>query len=525
MSDAPARSRSRTPAPSRFAVDPDATPVDVLVVDDRVPELDALQAVLEDPGYHVVRAQSGAEALRLLLKREFAVILLDIHMPEMDGFEVAATIKQRARSRHTPIVFLTATHDDVGAIYRAYKMGAVDYLTKPFDDVVVRAKVGVFAELYRKERRIQFQAEALRVAERRAKQRELRELKALSERRYRMLVESVPAAVITADKAGVFTYCNTHWCELTGLDLQASRRGWLDVVHEEDRDRAAEGWRRAIATGHGYVEEVRIKNVEGVYRWHFARAIAEKGPDGEVKGWLAMISDCDDLKRSVQMRDDFLSIASHELKTPLTTMLLQLEGAMRGSAVLDEKSASRLLGALRQAKRLDKLIENLLDVGRIAGGRLHLNREACDLSEAVRESLSRFEEEAQRTGSPLVFSAEPGVSGSFDGVRIEQVVGNLVSNALKYGRGKPIEVNVEQQNGHALVRVKDHGIGIAPEDKDRIFQRFERAVSPDHYAGMGVGLFVTKQIVEAHGGTIRVESEPGNGAVFTVSLPRSAAGE
>jgi signal transduction histidine kinase len=229
-------------------------------------------------------------------------------------------------------------------------------------------------------------------------------------------------------------------------------------------------------------------------------------------------------QEAVRLRDDFLSIASHELKTPLTPLSLKLQGLTRvAERVQDPDLFQRLTRDVevmrRQVKRLSDLISDLLDVARISGGRLKLQLEPVELSGLVREVASRFEPEAERTGGSLdVLAGEPLV-GNWDRLRLEQVVTNLLSNALKYGAGKPVHVHLAPAEGQARLTVWDEGIGIEPDHLARIFEKFERAVSERHYGGLGLGLYITQQIVQALGGTISVRSTPSKGASFTVLLP------
>jgi signal transduction histidine kinase len=232
-----------------------------------------------------------------------------------------------------------------------------------------------------------------------------------------------------------------------------------------------------------------------------------------------------DLQAAVAARDEFLTIASHELKTPLTPLQLQIDGLRRAVRLGKSVPApERILHALdvsaRQVRRLHALVENLLDVSRIAGGRLQLNLESFDLSEAASEVLERFRPEAETTGSKLRLEAREPVVGRWDRLRLEQVISNLLSNALKYGRGFPVTVSVKSGQAGAQLVVSDGGIGIPPDQLARIFGRYERAVSTRHYGGMGLGLYIARQIVEAHGGTIVAQSTPGAGATFTAVLPR-----
>ncbi|WP_257463476.1 sensor histidine kinase [Archangium lipolyticum] len=232
-----------------------------------------------------------------------------------------------------------------------------------------------------------------------------------------------------------------------------------------------------------------------------------------------------ELQEAVRLRDEFLSVASHELNTPLTPLSLRLQALAKTvetdpDSPLAERVRKEVDMMRRQVKRLSDLVNDLLDVSRISTGRMKLQVEEVDLSEVAREVVARFIPEAERAGSGLELHLEGPVVGRWDRLRLEQVLTNLLSNAIKYGAGKPIHIHVQRSDGLARLLVRDEGIGIKPEALGRIFNRFERAVSERHYGGLGLGLYVTRQIVEAMGGTVKAESTPGQGATFTVELPR-----
>jgi signal transduction histidine kinase len=228
---------------------------------------------------------------------------------------------------------------------------------------------------------------------------------------------------------------------------------------------------------------------------------------------------------ALRVRDEFLAIASHELKTPLAALSLQIGSIRRATGEhaepgsLAAKNRDRLERARVQIERLTRLVDELLDVSRMTVGRPLLTPEPFDLSEAVQDLASRMQEQASRVGCALNVAAAEPVVGTWDKLRIEQVVSNLLSNAFKYGEGRPVEVAVEATDSCAVVRVRDRGMGIGPEDLVRIFERFERATRGTRHKGLGLGLYIARQVVDAHGGEIRVESARGEGSTFTVELP------
>jgi len=224
-------------------------------------------------------------------------------------------------------------------------------------------------------------------------------------------------------------------------------------------------------------------------------------------------------EESIRLRDEFLSIASHELKTPLTALQLQLQGVHRRIAAADPALASRIERAVRSGQRLADLIEALLDVSRIATGRFELKRECFDLAGMVHDVVDRLGESAAREGSPVTVTAQEGLVGSWDRLRLEQVLTNLLANAIRYGAGGTIEVTLTAEQGEVVLRVTDHGPGVPEQDLQRIFGRFERASSLRNYGGLGLGLYVARQIVEAHNGTVSATNPAGGGASFSVRLP------
>jgi signal transduction histidine kinase len=233
----------------------------------------------------------------------------------------------------------------------------------------------------------------------------------------------------------------------------------------------------------------------------------------------------EDLKVAVKARDEFLSIASHELKTPLTTLDLQVWSALglvRGRSLegLGDKLTSKLQTAARQVDRLTALINNLLDVTRMTSGRMQVVKRETDLAEIVRDVAARSRELMAKDVTPIVVNAQSPVRGLWDPVLLETIVSNLVSNAIRFGSGEPVEISVSSDANLATLVVRDHGIGIDLEDQQRIFGRFERAVPERHFGGFGIGLWVTRQATEAHDGRIRVSSLPGAGSTFVVELPR-----
>jgi signal transduction histidine kinase len=222
----------------------------------------------------------------------------------------------------------------------------------------------------------------------------------------------------------------------------------------------------------------------------------------------------------VRMRDEFLAIASHELRTPLSTLVLRL-GLLERHAVAGDlgQVKSSVSRAKDQTERMRRLVDRLLDVSQLASGRLELELEPGDLGEIVKEVVGRFTEDASHSRCELHLSVASGISTQLDRFRLDEAIGNVISNAIKYGAGKPIDVELKVDGGKATLVVQDRGIGIPVEDLSRIFGRFERTTISHNYGGLGLGLYIAKQVIEQHDGSIRAESRSGGGARIVIELP------
>ena len=382
----------------------------LLIVDDLPENLRALNALIRENDRSVYQASSGEEALALLLEHDFALAILDVQMPEMDGFELAQLMRGTDKTRHIPIVFVTAAGKEMNFSFQGYESGAVDFLHKPLDINAVQSKVNVFVALHQQRAETRRQVQAL----------------------------------------------------------------------EQSRQQQE-----------ALLQELRATQAE--------------------------------LQRSLRMRDEFMSMVAHELRTPLNTLFLETQmrtlNLERGNlaAFAPEKLPKMVARDARQIRSMVRLIDDMLDVSRISSGKLSIRREPVDLAALVRrvaEDLAPGPDQLR-----VQVQEDACIEGYWDGFRVEQIVVNLISNALRYGDGKPVDISLAKTRNSAVIEVRDHGIGIVAKDQERIFDAFERVMHQDRTGGLGLGLFITKQLVDAHGGAITLQSQPGHGALFSVTLP------
>jgi two-component system, LuxR family, sensor kinase FixL len=355
------------------------------------------------------------------------------------------------------------------------------------------------------------------------------------------LLESVPDGMVIADRHGVIVYANRTadqlfgWerGELVGQPVEVLLPARFRATHQLDRA-AYHGAPGTRPMGLG-IELAGLRKDGKEFAAEISLAPLTLGGEVHVVAAVRDVTERKKLEERAQLyrkaqeevrdRDEFLSIASHELRTPVTALQLQLQliqrAASRPGGVLPEAVAAKLSGLERQTRRIGVLVNELLDVSRVRLGRLELHREAVELTALVRETVSQLAPEGARAGSTLEIVAPGPVEGQWDPLRLEQVLTNLLSNAFKFGMGKPITITVRGDVQRAMLGVKDDGMGIAPADQQRIFDRFERAVPTSRYGGLGLGLYIARELVEAHGGDISLVSAPGAGTTFTITLPRT----
>jgi PAS domain S-box-containing protein len=522
------------------ADDTTAPPVNILLVDDEPANLLALEAILRDLGQNLVTARSGDEALRCLLRDDFAVVLLDVQMQGLDGFETAKLIRGRPRSRHTPIIFLTAYDSSDFTPDQAYALGAVDFLVKPIVPVILRAKVAVFVELFQQTRQVERQAERLRQLERQAFEQQLAATARAEEERFRLIAENVrDYAIVLLAADGTVVSWNAGAERILGYRADEII-GRPDTRFFTPEDAAAgrpqRELRQAAEVGRAD-NECWLVRKDGSRFW--ASGVTTALRDGELRGFVKILRDLterkaleDELRQRAEAlaeanrhKDEFLAMLAHELRNPLAPVLTGVRVARQAGA--DDRAREQALVMVeRQARHLTRVVDDLLDVSRLTRGRVQLRPERLDLARLIRTTAEDARPLLEQGGLALaVQTPQTPVWVQGDPTRLAQVFQNLLDNAAKFtSRGGRVEVaaGVDEARQQAVVTVRDSGVGIEPDMLRRIWEIFAQA---DHSldrasGGLGLGLALVRGLVELHGGRVEAASAgPGRGAEFTVRLP------
>ncbi|MBN1205576.1 MAG: PAS domain-containing sensor histidine kinase [Myxococcaceae bacterium] len=344
---------------------------------------------------------------------------------------------------------------------------------------------------------------------------------------FKLLVNNLPHVIWTASVRGSIKLINDRWSEYTGLSRESVKGPGVrrQVFHPDDLSEFEDRWSDSIENGKLFDAELRIRFAAGSYRWVQERGVPVRDSSGKIIGWVGTVTDIHDWReRAARARESFLTVAAHELRTPLTSLKLQMELISRMLAGLGAHQVSRLeqklQAARRQVARLSVLNERLLEVARIGAGLLLPQVKQVELAQLVLDTIELLEAELARAGCSIHLDLQAELHGWWDPFKLGEVLVNLLSNAIKFGKGRSIEITSCLENDEAVLSVTDHGIGIAPEDLERIFQKFERAVPVENYGGLGLGLYLSRSMIESMGGRIRVTSRLGEGATFTVYLPR-----
>ena len=541
--------------------------VDILLVDDRPENLLALEAILESLGQRLVRAQSGEDALRRLLEREFAVILLDVQMPGMNGFETAQMIKSRERTKFVPIIFLTAISKDEEYVFKGYSVGAVDYMFKPFQPEILRSKVNVFVELYLQRRRLAEQEQRLHESER--QELELRHVHELleSQARFREIVSTAMDAIVAFDADGNISLVNgaaermfgTTAADVIGKGMTCffpegvgadGLAGICDSAASSDdasapRAQVPHSLTACRANGEIFPLEASVSCLDtpaGRTYTLIARDVSERvRHEEELKRQAESLAESAkeltllneelhrrqvELERAMSSRSRFYASMSHELRTPINAVLgystLLLE---RIYGPLNEKQVEGIERTQKAARHLLELVNDVLDLSKIEAGKIDLRLQPVefpmlieDLFVTVRPLADEHRSElslVQRTDQPIKIISDPR--------RVRQILLNLLSNAIKFGKGKPIQVVCDRtEDDGVMIEVIDQGEGISREDQERIFHEFVQLGKTQLQDGTGLGLPISRRLAELLRGSLTVQSTTGQGSTFRLQLPQKA---
>jgi PAS domain S-box-containing protein len=371
-----------------------------------------------------------------------------------------------------------------------------------------------------------------------SERRKTEELLRRSEERFRLLISSVEDyAIFMLDPDGRVITWNTGASRLKGYtakEIVGEHFSRFYPPEDVAKNKPAMELESALLEGRVEDEGWRLHK-DGTRFWASVLITPMYDPTGTLLGFSKVTRDLTQHKRAeeerlqlahaqeaIRLRDEFLSIAAHELKTPLTALQLQLQSVKKLMDSLESRVATKIGRALRSTTRLSDLVETLLDVSRISTGQLTLHPVRFDLVDTVKDLTERLSEAAAMADCPLRVRDGQPIEGTWDRLRIEQVITNLLSNAFKYASGRPIEISMAREGAEALLVITDQGPGLPEKDLPRLFRRFERAASMSHYGGLGLGLYVSREIVEAHGGSLSAENPPEGGARFTIRLPMEA---
>jgi PAS domain S-box-containing protein len=515
-------------------------PIEILLVDDTPDKLLALEAALSDMNQTIVRAESGSEALRLILRREFAVILLDINMPGMDGFETASLIRQRKSSAHTPIIFITSFSTADVEVYRGYSLGAVDYLFTPVTPEVLRSKVSVFVELAKKNREIQRQAEALRRIEEERMQRKLDETNARLEwetRRNHFFRLSIELLAISSYE-GVFAQTNPTWQKTLGYEENELHGHALqEYIHLDDLRATNEVIGNILQADTPLYFENRFRARDGTYRWLgwtiapfaaegllyiFARDMTERRErENEIR---RLNGDLEQRTLSLQLLNQELESFSyslaHDLRTPLRSITAYSEMMAGGEAGELTSEAKKMVHTIqRNSGRMTQLMDDFLAFFRVA--RKDVKQETVVMTAIAREAMATVSIDSKRQ-IDFKIGVLPPAKG--DPAMVLQVLVNLISNAVKFTALKEraeIEIGCLTDRSPTVYYVKDNGVGFNMKYYSRLFGVFERLHRREEFDGTGIGLAIVQKIVQRHGGSVWAEAVIDEGATFYFTLSSS----
>jgi signal transduction histidine kinase len=519
----------------------------ILIVDDKHENIFALKTVLEVNGFGVDTALSGEEALKKVLKNSYALIILDVQMPVMDGFEVAEAISGYKKAQHTPIIFLSAVNTHKKFITKGYTSGAIDYITKPVDPEILMLKVKTFYRLYEQTNALSQAKITLQKEIETRKEAELALSKTVKE--LHSILEAIPQIAFTAAANGEIEYVNEHWYtySISKNSFPETSANTLDIQNF---------WNNSILNGKEIELEVLIKKVSGdEYRYHLLRAIPVVAETKIVK-WVGTFTDIHhqkmlnevleqkvaDRTRSLQQSNkqleesnhdlqQFASVASHDLKEPLRKIQV-FSNIIREKQMLDKQSnlVNYLDKVILSSERMSKLITDLLDYSRLSEAGLF---QEADMHVILNEILSDLELTISEKNAVVNIKNQLPKAEVIPGL-IRQLFQNIISNALKFskpGQAPVITVTCEKikkevtgevtndPGEYCRIEIADNGIGFNEKYLSKIFTIFQRLNPRDQYDGTGIGLAIAKKIIDKHNGHLTATSRENEGATFVITLP------
>lgn len=516
----------------------------ILIVDDLHANILALQKILELHGLPVDTADSGEDALRKILKKNYSLIIMDVQMPGMDGFEVVETLAGSNRTKDIPVIFLSAINKQKRYISRGYETGAVDYITKPVDPDLLILKVKTFLKLYEQKNELKNIRDVL------SKEVEIRkqaqESLAAQMEELRSILRSLPEIAFTLSKEGKIEFVNDHW-------YSYSRS--LDVFPEHHPDDVAcESWREVIDNGIEYSCEMRLKKVDSTEYNYFRMKVVPVNVGGVVKRWVGTLTDIQKQKLANELLENkvvertaellakneelefrnhelqqFSWVVSHDLKEPIRKIEMFVKLIQEKYLIADEKAEHYADRTVVAAERMAKLIDDLIEYARLSSNTLP---EKADLNEVIREVLADFDYLIENKNAVVNCQEMPAITCIPSQLR--QVFQNLISNALKFSRAgvapiiticceriaeKEIDSIADENGEFCRITVSDNGIGFDERYLQKIFIIFQSLNDRSSYEGTGIGLAIAKKIIEKHNGLISAKSEPGKGSQFILILP------
>jgi len=511
----------------------------ILLVDDRPANLMALAETLAPLGQNVVKAISGEEALKHLLQQEFAVILLDVQMPTMDGFELAKIIRSRPATSHTPILFITAISRDEMYVLKGYSVGAVDYLLKPIVPEILLAKVAIFIDLFNKNTELKQQAEQLRAVNIDLQEKE-QEISRISHQK-ELILNAVGEGIYGIDCQGQTTCLNPAAAKMLGYTPEeVIGKPECLILHPEFINNENHTLLCPICAS---LQDGFVHNSEGEFQRkdgscfpveYIITPVLEKG---KILGAVITFKDITERRSIEEMKENFISFASHELRNPLTVILGSLKLLSVGIFDQNPEKAKRMLEfALHATDRMMQLVSDLLNIQRLNAGKFILNKNLCMASDLMQQAISDVQSLADQ--SEVMLKVDPiSVQVSADPNAINLTLTNLLSNAIKFSpphatvclsaevieelEKLPLLFQSKISLPCLLFRIEDQGRGIPKDKLDIIFERFQQINVSDssEKKGSGLGLAICKSVVQQHDGVIWAESILGQGSTFYLTLP------